>query len=76
LLEHYEPYLEAWAAGEEMPGEPPPNPANPESIWNYVKPAHVLIGPFGGIPTVEIAVMTAWDIEHTVAARFQAVEIY
>ena len=70
LFEHYAPYKEAVAAGE-YTGSPCPDISNPEAVWPHVTPAHVLIEPLGGIPTVEIAFRVAWDIEHTVGARFQ-----
>jgi hypothetical protein len=34
-------------------------------------PAHVLIESLERMPTVEVAFRVAWDIEHTVATRFQ-----
>ncbi len=70
LFEHYAPYKEAVAAGEET-GSPCPSIANPEDVWPHVTPAHVLIEPLGGVPTIEIAFRVAWDVEHTVGARFQ-----
>jgi uncharacterized protein DUF6985 len=44
---------------------------SPEAAWQHVTPAHVLVEPLEGIPTVEIAFRVAWDEEHTVGARFQ-----
>jgi hypothetical protein len=70
LFEHYSPYAEAVAAGENT-GSPCPNIAKPEDVWPYVTPAHILIEPLRGVWTVEVAFRTAWDVEHTVAARFQ-----
>jgi hypothetical protein len=71
LFEHYAPYKEAVDAGEET-GSPCPGVANPEAVWPYVTPAHVLVEPLEGVPTVEIAFRVSWDKEHTVGARFQA----
>jgi hypothetical protein len=70
LFEHYAPYKAAVDAGEDS-GSPCPNVASPEGVWSHVRPAHVLVEPLVGIPTVEIAFKVAWDIEHTVGARFQ-----
>ena len=72
LFEHYEPYRDAVDAGEDG-GHPDPVPrmASPDDVWNYVTPRFVTIEPLSSVPTVEIAYETAWDIEHTVAARFQ-----
>ncbi len=70
LFEHYVPYKEAIDAGEET-GSPCPSVASPEAVWPHVRPAHVLVESLRGVPTVEIAFKVAWDIEHTVGARFQ-----
>ena len=70
LFEHYAPYKEAVDAGEET-GSPCPSVAGPEAVWPHVTPAHVLVEPLEGVPTVEIAFRVAWDKEHTVGARFQ-----
>ena len=70
LFEHYAPYKEAVDAGEET-GSPCPNVLGPEEVWSYLTPAHVLVEPLEGMPTVEVAFKVAWDIEHTIAARFQ-----
>lgn len=48
-----------------------PSIAGPEDVWRHVTPAHVLVETMQGVWTVEIAFETAWDIEHTVGARFQ-----
>jgi len=70
LFEHYAPHKEAVDAGEET-GSPCPRVASPEAIWTQVTPAHVLVEPIEGVPTVEIAFRVAWDKEHTVGARFE-----
>ena len=64
LFEHYAPYKEAVDAGEET-GSPCPSVASPEAVWPHVTPAHVLVEPLQGVPTVEIAFQVAWDVEHT-----------
>lgn len=70
LFEHYSPYREAVDAGE-YTGSPCPNVSSPADVWPHVKPVHVLIEPQRGVWGIEIAFRAAWDIEHTVAARFQ-----
>ncbi len=70
LFEHYAPYREAVDGGQET-GSPCPSVASPEAVWRHVTPAHVLVEPLGGVSTVEIAFKVAWDVEHTVGARFQ-----
>ena len=69
LFEHYAPYKEAVDAGEQTGSCP--SIASPEAVWPHVTPAHLLIEPLEGVPTVEIAFRVAWDVEHTVAALFQ-----
>jgi hypothetical protein len=69
-FEHYAPYKEAVDSGEET-GSLCPSVASPEAVWPHVTPAHVLVEPIEGVPTVEIAFRVAWDVEHTVGARFQ-----
>ena len=70
IFEDYVPYKEAIDAGEET-GSPCPSVANPGTVWPHVTPAHVLVEPRQGVPTVEVAFRVAWDEEHTVGARFQ-----
>jgi hypothetical protein len=70
LFEHYAPYKESVDAGEET-GSPCPSVASPEAVWPHVTPAHVLVDRLEGVPTVEIAFQVAWDVEHTLGARFQ-----
>lgn len=70
LFNHYQPYKEAVDVGEET-GSPCPSVGSPEDVWPHVAPAHVLIEPLEGVPTIEIAFKVAWDIEHTVGARFR-----
>jgi hypothetical protein len=70
LSEHYAPYKEAVDAGEET-GSPCPSVASPKAVWPNFTPAHVLVELIEGVPTFEIAFRVAWDVEHTVGARFQ-----
>ena len=72
LFEHYAPYAEAHAQGETSELEAPfPPITRAEEVWSHVDPAHVLIEPLQGPPTVEVAYRVGWDAEHTVAARLQ-----
>ncbi len=69
LLEHYEPYREAIASGQAIPGdEPLPELQAPNDVWPHTELDRVLIEPLDGVPTVEIAYRVAWDEEHTVGA--------
>jgi hypothetical protein len=70
LFEHYTPYKDAIDAGLET-RSPCPNVANPAAVWQYATPAHILIEPPGNIVDVEIAFRVAWDVEHTLGARFR-----
>ena len=72
LYGHLAPYAEANARGElgEL-DEPFPQVINAEQVWPHVCPAHVLIEPMEGTPTVEVAYRVGWDEEHTVAARLR-----
>jgi hypothetical protein len=72
LFDHYVPYQEAVVAGK-LPAlsEQFPTIKGKEDIWPYVSPAHILIKPFRGIPTIEIAFRVEWDEEHAVGAIFQ-----
>jgi Domain of unknown function (DUF6985) len=70
LFEHYAPYKESCDSGEET-GISCPIVASPEKVWPFVTPAHVLVTSLEGISTIEVAFKVAWDVEHTVAARFR-----
>ena len=70
LFEHYAPYKEAIDAGEYTDSRCP-SIGSPETVWPHVTAAHVLVASLGGVPTFEIGLKVAWDIEHTVGARFQ-----
>jgi hypothetical protein len=72
LFEHYAPYAEAVTAGELPPDGGVPAIDTPEQVWHHVAISHVAITPLDGVLTTEIAYHTAWDEEHTLAARFQS----
>jgi hypothetical protein len=73
LFEHYQPYAEAFAAGELQTGsDPVPRISAPADVWGHVTVAFVSVAPLDGVPTVEFGLTTAWDEEHTLGARFQA----
>ena len=71
LYEHYVPYAESVAAGEEPAAEPLPRLTRPDEVWTHVSTVRVLIERLAGRETVEIAYRAAWDEEHTLGARFQ-----
>jgi hypothetical protein len=71
LFEHYAPYGEAIAAGDEPPHPRVPLLTHPEQVRPFVSTVRVLIAPIGHVETVEIAYRAAWDDEHTLGARFQ-----
>jgi len=72
LFEHYLPYRDAAYTGA-LPDERKrlPEITSPAGVWPSVSPAHILIEPMDGIPTIEIAFAVAWDEEHTVGARIR-----
>ena len=70
LFEHYVPYKEAVDAGEET-GSPCPSVLSPEAVWPHTTPVHVLVELSESVPTIEIGFKVAWDVEHTVGARYQ-----
>ena len=70
LFEHYEPYKETIDAGEAT-GSPCPIIVRPDGVWPHVTPAHVRVYELEGVTTVEVGLKAAWDVEHTLGARFQ-----
>jgi hypothetical protein len=72
LFDHYAPYAEAVAAGEEDPPSPGlPAIAAPSSVWAHATLLYVQVAPLDGVLTVEIGYRVAWDEEHTLGARFR-----
>lgn len=72
LLEHYEPYAEAVAAGDSrLDGGPLPALAAPDDVWPHVTLCFVAVYPLGGVLTTELGYTVAWDEEHTLGVRFQ-----
>ena len=73
LFEHLEPYVQAVAAGElRLPSEGLPKVASPADVWSHVSLIFVSVTPLAGTLTTELGYTTAWDEEHTLAARFQS----
>ena len=73
MIEHHAPYREAIDAGELEPESGADiRLDSPDDVWPHVKPVCVLVEPLDGRMTVEIAYEVAWDIEHTLGARFVA----
>ena len=78
LFEHYENYRDAIPHDEALE-EGLPAIASPDAVWAHVEPVYVLVEPLRGVPAgpvVELAYRTAWDIEHTVGARFQGDRLF
>jgi hypothetical protein len=71
LFEHYAPYAEAVAAGEESGHGELPRLVHAEEVWEHVSTVRVLVERMSGRETVEVAYRVAWDEEHTLGARFQ-----
>jgi hypothetical protein len=72
LFEHYSPYAEAVAAGEEdPPSSGLPRIDTPSSVWSHTTLEYVQVSPLDGILSVEIGYRVAWDEEHTLGARFR-----
>ena len=73
LFEHYEPYAEAVTAREfPSPSETSSRIAVPGDVWSRVSLVFVSVTPLSGLLTTELGFTTAWDDEHTLAARFQS----
>ena len=72
LFEHYEPYAEAVAAGEEKaPAGALPSIGDAAGVWAHTTIDFVQVSPLDGRLTVEIGCRVAWDDEHTLGARLR-----
>ncbi len=71
MFEHYEPYAEALAAGEEVAGEGFPSISAPAGVWPHVSLQYIAVLPLSGHLTTELGYTTRWDEEHTLGARFK-----
>ncbi len=72
LFEHYQPYADSVAAGEEPePGTPLPRIATAADVWPHASLIFVSVAPVDRALAVEFGFTTAWDEEHTLGARFQ-----
>ena len=72
-MEHYAPYKEAVAAGEDDPPiDPLPVVALPSDVWPLEKLLSASVAPIDRRLMAEVALATAWDDEHTLGARFDA----
>lgn len=72
MFEHYSPYAEAVAAGEDQPQDSLPVIETPSEVWPHTNVEFVQVTPLDGKLTVEIGYRVAWDEEHTLGARFCA----
>jgi hypothetical protein len=69
MLEHYAPYAEAVAEGEEpAPEGGLPAIAGPGDVWTHASVEFVHVHPLERRLTVEIGYRVAWDEEHTLGA--------
>jgi hypothetical protein len=69
LYEHYAPYAEAVAAGDEdVAGLECPVIASAGEVWPHVRIAFVAVAPRDGPHTIEVGYRVAWDEEHTLGA--------
>jgi hypothetical protein len=72
LFEHYRPYAEALATGElPAPSDPVPGISTPREVWPHVTLVFASVTLLDRALAVELGFTTAWDEEHTLAARFQ-----
>ncbi|QYF95241.1 hypothetical protein KY495_08845 [Massilia sp. PAMC28688] len=71
LFDHYAPCLDAFRRGDidESEGDFPLISSPPE-VWQHVKIVFVTIAPIDDVTVTELGYETAWDIEHTLGARF------
>ena len=70
MLEHYTPYAEAVAEGEEQAPEGGlPAIAGPDGVWAHTGVEFVHVHPLERRLTVEIGYRVAWDEEHTLGAQ-------
>jgi hypothetical protein len=72
MFEHYAPYADSVAAGEESaPARGLPAIAGASGVWPHLTPEFVQVGPLDGELTIEIGYRAAWDEEHTLGARIR-----
>ncbi len=75
LFEHLSPYAEACAAGQLFENsEQFPSIGTPGEVWPHATLVFAAVTPLDGELTFEVGFSTAWDIEHTLGARFRADE--
>lgn len=76
MLEHYTPYAEAVADGEEpAPEGGLPPIAGPDGVWPHASAEFVHVHPLERRLTVEIGYRVAWDEEHTLGAQVRDGEV-
>jgi hypothetical protein len=62
MFEHYAPYAESVAAGEDAaPAAGLPSIARASDVWPHLTPEFVQVGPLDGELTIEIGYRAAWD---------------
>ncbi|MCS0584985.1 hypothetical protein NX784_25685 [Massilia pinisoli] len=71
LFDHYAPGLDAYRRGEfDTADDPFPLISKPAEVWKHVKLVFLAASPVDGQMMTELGYETAWDIEHTLCARF------
>ncbi len=72
LLEHFTPYAEAVAEGEEeAPAAGLPAVDGPDGVWPHASAEFVQVAPLDRRLTIEIGYRVAWDEEHTLGAQIR-----
>lgn len=71
MFEHYQPYAQSLAAGEEEARDGFPGIATPAGVWPHVSLQYIAVLPLSGHLTTELGYTAAWDEEHTLGMRFK-----
>jgi hypothetical protein len=71
MFDHYQPYAESVAVGEEEACDGFPVIAVPADVWPHVSLQYIAVLPLSGHLTTELGYTTAWDEEHTLGVRFK-----
>lgn len=76
LFEHYQPYAEAVADGDDSPPAVDLAPiASPANVWPHVALLFASVTPLDKALTAELGYRVAWDEEHTLGARLRDGEL-
>ena len=76
MLEHYTPYAEAVAEGEEeAPAAGLPAISGTDDVWPHATAEFVQVARLDRRLTIEIGYRVAWDEEHTLGAQIRDGEL-